>query len=272
VAAQAFRSAVIVNFALAALAVLLAAFSVLAETAKWLFVVAEVAVILLLLVNTWHAGRDRWQERWLEAREVAEMLRVTLMLRAAGIGRGIGDAGESVGGAAYVRALARAAPLPAADLSDPAAGGRALIDEVAGQAGWNEANEKRMHRAAHRIERIGESLFAAVLVAAIGWLILYLAAPDIAGRFKYALTAVTAGFPAVATASYGIRIILDFEGVAERSRRMAAALRALIARWEAGPQTAAAFQAFAGEAADIMLGDVAAWRLLAEGRRLAIPG
>ena len=88
----------------------------------------------------------------------------------------------------------------------------------------------------------------------------------------HVLTAVTAGLPALATASYGIRLILDFEGVAERARRLAWALRRLLAEWETRPPSAAGLQDFARGAADIMLGDVAAWRLLAEGRRLAIPG
>jgi hypothetical protein len=271
-AAQAFRSAVIVNFALAAFAVLLAAFSVLSGGAKLLFVVAEVVTILLLIAHNWRAGRARWQERWLEAREAAEMLRVALMLRAAGIGRGIPETGEQQGAAAYARAQARALPMPPVDFSDIRAAASPLLEEVASQAGWNEANAKRMHQAAHRIERIGELLFAAVLVVALGWIILYVAAPATADRLKYMLTAITAGFPAVATASYGIRIILDFEGVAERSRRMAVALSSLLSRWEASPPTAAALQAFARDAADIMLGDVATWRLLAEGRRLTIPG
>jgi hypothetical protein len=271
-AAQSFRSAVIINFALAALAVVLAAFSVLAGPAKWLFVIAEVATILLLLANNWHAGRSRWQERWLEAREAAEMLRVTRMLREAGIGRASASNGEQRGASAYASALARGLPIRDTDFSAVHAAGRGLVEEVTDQASWNEANAARMHKAAHRIERIGELLFAAVLVAAVGWLILYLSAPATAERLKYGLTAVTAGLPAIATASYGIRIILDFEGVAERSRHMAAALRSLLARWEASPPTVAALQAFARDAADIMLGDVAAWRLLAEARRLTIPG
>ncbi len=272
VAAQAFRSAVIVNFALAALAVVLAALSLFAGDAKWIFVVAEVATILLLLTNTWHAGRRHWQARWLESREVAEMLRVCLMLRKAGVGRGLAT-GETLGwNAWYVLALARASPLQAADLSESEAASRSLVAEVSGQATWNEATAHRMHFAGHRIERIGEMLFVTVLAAAISWLVLRVIEPHAAHDLKYALTAVTAGLPALATASYGIRVILDFAGIAERSRRMAAALRASLAAWNQTPPSAAALQEFTRRAADVMLGDVAAWRLLAEGRRLTIPG
>ncbi|MEN3161828.1 hypothetical protein WI697_07300 [Tistrella mobilis] len=80
----------------------------------------------------------------------------------------------------------------------------------------------------------------------------------------------------LATAAYGIRVIGDFEGSARRSKRMAADIAALIAAMEAddaaGTDGLAAAQERARQAADIMLGDVASWRVAAEGRTLAIPG
>ena len=86
-AAKAFRSAVIVNFGLAALAVVLAVVSLLMGDAKWMFVAAEITTIGLLIANTWYATRQKWQERWLESREIAELLRVSILLRQVGIGR-----------------------------------------------------------------------------------------------------------------------------------------------------------------------------------------
>jgi hypothetical protein len=271
-AAQAFRSAVIVNFSLAALAVVLSATSVFAHEDKPLFVIAEIVTILLLLVNAMHAAKLQWQERWLESRQVAELLRVCDMLRGVGIGRGIADPGEGGSNGWYAGAIARSCPMESADLSDPATAAAPLVAEIASQAQWNEATSHRMHLAAHRIERFGEVLFAIVLMAAVGWLALYLFDYELAEHLKYTLISVTAGLPAIATASYGIRVILDFEGNAGRAKQIALGLNALLARWEAGPKTSAALQEFARRATDIMLSDVAAWRLLAEGRRLTIPG
>ncbi|MGZ3266840.1 MAG: hypothetical protein ACXU7X_01345 [Croceibacterium sp.] len=271
-AAQAFRSAVIVNFSLAALAVVLAATSLLVGQAKWIFVLAEVITILLLTANTAGAGRRRWQERWLESREVAELLRVCSMLRQVGIGRGIVDPGQGGMLGWYAGAYARSGTLEHVDLSDAAVAGAPLVDEVRGQAEWNAATSRRMHLAARRIERFGEVLFAAVLVAAVGWLVLYFFVPQTAFALRYVLTAITAGFPALATASYGIRIILDFEGIAQRTGRIGSGLDALLVRWATEAPSAARLQEFARNAADIMLGDIAAWRLLTEGRRLTIPG
>jgi hypothetical protein len=271
-AAQAFRSAVLVNFSLAALAVVLSASSILSGEAKPLFVMAEIVTILLLLVNAVHAGKMRWQERWLESRQVAELLRVCGLLRSVGIGREIADPGEGGSNGWYASAIARSCPMQPADLTDPEAAAGPVVAEIKAQADWNEATAHRMHLAAHRIERFGEVLFAIVLAAAVGWLVLYFTMYEMAEGLKYLLISITAGLPAIATASYGIRIILDFEGVAGRARQIAIGLNGLLARWEAGPKTSAALQDFARRAADIMLGDVAAWRLLAEGRRLTIPG
>lgn len=270
-AAQAFRSAVIVNFALAAMAVVLAAFSVLAGHWKWLFVLLEVVTILLLMVNTIVGRRQNWQDRWLESREVAELLRVTSIQRQLAIGRMSGIADKRWSGR-YVTAFLRAAPPLSIDLSDPQSAGDAAIAEVRRQAEWNAFTARRMHCVAHRIERFGEVLFGIVLLAAVIWLGLHAMVPDVATALKYPLTALSAGLPAVATASYGIRVIIDFEGIAERSQRIAGGLTSLLGRLESSPMTAEALQGFARAATATMLADVASWRLLAEGRRLAIPG
>jgi len=271
-AAQEFRSAVIVNFGLAALAVVLAATSVLVSDLKWAFVIAEIMTIMALLLNTMRAGRLRWQERWLESRQVAELLRVCRLLRSVGMGRGIGGTGTGGSTAWYAGAVARSCVMKSVDLADATRAAEALITEVRDQASWNEATSHRMHLAAHRIERFGEVLFVIVLLAAIGWLGLYAVDREAAYHLKYGLTAITAGLPAIATASYGIRVILDFEGISNRARHISVSLGALLEEWEAGRQNSARLQEFAQRAADIMLSDVAAWRLLAEGRRLSIPG
>lgn len=270
-AAQAFRSAVIVNFVLAALAVVLAAGSLLAGHAKWLFVAVEILTILLLLANTKAARKQNWQDRWLESREVAELLRVVSIRRMVGIGRLSGAAGTGWTGR-YVAAHSRAAPPLSLDLCEPRAAATPAIAEVREQAEWNAATARRMHHVSHVIERFGEVLFALVLVACVGWLALYLARPDLATLLKYPLTALTAGLPAIATGSYGIRVIIDFEGIAERSHRIADRLGTLLARVEAPDLNAEGLAAFARGASATMIADVAAWRLLAEGRRLTIPG
>jgi len=86
------------------------------------------------------------------------------------------------------------------------------------------------------------------------------------------LSAIAAGLPALATATYGIRVIGDFEGVARRSERTHMALETVIKAIGKDTLDLALLRARARSAADIMLGDVSSWRLAAESRTLAIPG
>ncbi len=200
---------------MAALAVVLAASGVLGGHYKWLFVVAEVVAILLLLANALHASKMQWHERWLESRQVAELLRVCIMLR--GGRHRARDRRSRRGRLERLVCRGDRAQLRARfgrPHRSPGRRRRALIEEVRGQANWNASTSHRMHLASHRIERFGEVLFAIVLLSSIGWLLLWFLDEEVATALKYPLTTITAGLPAVATASYGIRVILDFEGVA----------------------------------------------------------
>src|SRR5690606_33112481 len=131
-----------------------------------------------------------------------------------GIGRGIADPGAGGSNGWYAGAIARSCPIETINLADPYTAAGPVVEEVRGQAEYNESTAHRMHLAAHRIERFGEVLFATVVIAAAGWLVTYFMWHDLGTQLKYPLTTLTAGLPAIATASYGIRIILDFEGVA----------------------------------------------------------
>ncbi len=175
----------IVNFSLAALAVVLAAAAAAGRASqKWLFVVAEILTILLLLANALSAAKMQWHERWLESRQVAELLRVCTMMRRVGIGRGIADPGDGGSNGWYASAIARSCAAESVDLSNPERAGAALIEEVRGQANWNASTSHRMHLASHRIERFGEVLFAIVLLSSIGWLLLYFLDEHMATRAR----------------------------------------------------------------------------------------
>ncbi len=83
---------------------------------------------------------------------------------------------------------------------------------------------------------------------------------------------LTAGFPAIAAASYGIRVIGDFDGAAARSARMASQLAGILHGIGHGPVTVDALRETSHRAAEAMLGDVANWRLVVESRDLEMPG
>jgi hypothetical protein len=86
------------------------------------------------------------------------------------------------------------------------------------------------------------------------------------------LPVLAVALPVLATATYGIRVIGDFEGVARRSERTEAALERAIKAIANDPVSLDHLRARVQSAAEAMLGDVAGWRIAAEGRSLNIPG
>jgi hypothetical protein len=85
------------------------------------------------------------------------------------------------------------------------------------------------------------------------------------------VTALSASLPALASALYAIRIIGDFGGIARRSERTLVALKTLRKAAERDADDLRALRVHARAAAEVMLGDVASWRLATESRALDIP-
>ncbi|WP_211101595.1 hypothetical protein [Niveispirillum sp. SYP-B3756] len=297
--AQIFRSAFVANFLFAALSVFGVALSLLVikslnwlgDEMKWTFVLAELLLISLVLLNTGLGHRTNWHRRWLEAREVAERLRVAVPMIGLGCRPAGGHGRARIWTGWYSRALLRASGLPPLRFTaDVISSGReGLATLLRDQCSYHQTTHQRLHRMEHRLELFGEVLFHATLIIVI----LYLAAVggdhlwldgalehgldeishDLWHRITYGVTAATVGLPVLATAAYGIRLIADFEGNASRSHRMASELDQLLAALaKDDPADLPAAQDRARQAAEIMLGDVANWRLAAEGRGLAKPG
>ena len=157
-----------------------------------------------------------------------------------------------------------------------------LLDD---QCAYHEATARRMHRLEHRLERAGLACFVLTIAVALAYLAIKL--PELAARggeehgghgaslaedFGVVVAALTAGLPALATATYGIRVIGDFAGISRRSERTHVGLATIARRIEAEDADLHHLRARVRAAADVMLGDVAGWRLSAESRGLAIPG
>jgi hypothetical protein len=288
--AQVFRSAFVMNFLFAALAVVAASASVLVhetethatirEFAWWkprLLVVAEIVLILSVVANTIVGWWRRWHGRWVEAREVAERLRTALPLWALGLRPAFFPGEEPTWTGWYARAVVRMQGLRAGDLN---AGGlkpeqTLLINLLTGQCSYNRNNAQRMKRMNHRLEGVGLFLLAATVIVAIDH---FLGSPLMhctIGRILPAHEAtiwLSAALPALATATYGIRVIGDFESIHRRAERTHHGLDQLITAIKNDPADFGLLRARARSGADIMLGDVSSWRLSAESRGLAIPG
>jgi hypothetical protein len=296
--AQVFRSAFVMNFALAAFAVVVAATSLVwtdiaesvaaaaklghnAEMAKELawhklpFVLIELIFILSVVGVTRAGNKKGWHHRWIEAREVAERLRMAFPLWALGLRPTSFPVEEPAWTGWYTRATVREqgmrpAIIDAAGLQQSCATLRSLL---ADQCGYNRSTEKRMEKMERRLELIGAVLFSLTLLALIVFCLVVLVDHPPGARISFAVTGIAAGFPALGTATFGIRVIGDFDGIARRSKRTYEVLQRIIDAIDAeDPPSLTALRARARAASDIMLGDVSSWRLAAESRTLAIPG
>ena len=276
--AQVFRSAFILNFVFGALAVACAAISIVRHDWKPVLVVIEILLIVAVVINTWLGLGRQWHRRWFEGRELAERLRVALLLWIVGLRPSACAGAEPTWTGWYARALARAQGLRHARLNGD--GLRAAQTAVSGllndQCAYHKITAERMHGLEHRLERAGLVCF--VLTVAVALIYLAVALPALAGggevaeSFGVIVAALTAGLPALATATYGIRVIGDFAGISRRSERTRRGLAALVELIDGEAPNLHHLRARVRAAAGVMLGDVAGWRLSAESRGLAIPG
>ena len=83
------------------------------------------------------------------------------------------------------------------------------------------------------------------------------------------LTLISAGFPALATAIFGIRFQADFGGDAIRSKSAANALRTIDEELQGGVSLPRAAD-LVEEAARLMLGHLDEWRLINQQRDLSV--
>ncbi|MGV2975771.1 hypothetical protein AB1P65_09975 [Roseibium alexandrii] len=288
ISANCFRSTIVSNFLLAGLAVFVVALSVLLKDGlhlvdkKWPFVLIEIGLIALLWCNFVHGKGRQYHRRWIEYREVAERLRLIHILRRFGT-RLVTETGAPISWPFwYARAVSRDAGLPSINLAkegleDKRQALLALLDD---QIGYHNRTSRRMHALEHRLETVGLALFVATLVAVTAYFVLEaILGVDFSKAYKpvpYIVTAVAAGFPVLATAFYGIRVIIDFEGIARRSSGMSAELQTLgkaLKRDVADPEKRndlMLLQTRGRQAANIMLGDLDGWRTSAQGRRLQL--
>jgi hypothetical protein len=281
--AQFFRSAFVLNFFVASFAVVAALSSLLTPSQSRWPAATEIALILFVVANTLFGRWFGWHTRWVEAREVAERLRVASMLWILGI-RPRAFAGEEPAWTGwYVRALVRAEPLRSCVFSPDRVDGarKATIGILHDQCAYHELGARRMKRLERHLEGIGLLLFVLTGLVALdhlandgayldGFLRHYFLHAWQAHEVAIALSAI---LPALATATYGIRLIGDFEGSAKRSERAHKSLKDQIdALNQTPPPDLDMLRRRARAAGEAMLGDVSSWRLSAESRGLAIPG
>ncbi|MEO8894639.1 MAG: hypothetical protein ABI450_02025 [Rhizomicrobium sp.] len=268
--AQLFRGAFVLNFLLSAIVTIAV---VWAPAAPWTLI--EIALVLGLVLNTQLGRRGGWHHLWIEAREIAERLRVAAPIHAVGsrLAPTYGEAPSWTGW--YVRALLRQAGLRSAILDDAQTQAvysdlHALLED---QRAYHTATALRFRTLHRRLSRSATLLCVAALLVSVSFFViemgeLFFVSP---GLHHWVIVA-TAGLPALAAASYGIRVIGDFDGAAARSARMASQIAGILHGMGKGQLSIDALRETSHRAAKVMLGDVANWRLVVESRELEMPG
>jgi hypothetical protein len=141
--------------------------------------------------------------------------------------------------------------------------------EVAPQVGYHERNAHTIAALDERLGKIGFSLFAATLVASMGTLVGYGLNLDFVNSYGNWFTLVSAGFPALGTAVFGIRFQADFGGDALRSMATADTLRDIENELRKDVSLSRAAD-LTEQAARIMLSDLDEWRLVNQQRDLSV--
>jgi hypothetical protein len=237
----------------------------------------EMLITVAIILNAHIGTRDEWHRRWLDYRQLAERLRPMRSLKLLGIA-----APDPPGTATnpvpkrwidwYGSGIWRAMGCPAGSIDAQRAArlADAIADhEVAPQVAYHERNAHQIDQLDQRLETIGTGLFVATLAVSVVTVVGLALDADYVNRFGNWFTLVSAGFPALGTAVFGIRFQGDFGGDALRSMATANTLRQIDEelRKQASLSRAADL---AEQAARFMLSDLDEWRLVNQQRDLSV--
>jgi hypothetical protein len=275
--AQTYRSGHIFNFVLGGVAVCLGLSAFMAPHMKFEFAAAELLITFAIILNAAIGSRQQWHRRWLDYRQLAERLRPMRSLKMLGIA-----APDPPGTPTnpvplrwnewYASGVWRAMGCPAGAIDRACAArlGVAIADhEVAPQVGYHERNARQINLLDHRLGQIGMILFAATLIVSVATIVGLGVGAEFVNTYGNWFTLVSAGFPALGTAVFGIRFQGDFGGDALRSLATADTLRQIDGELRKDVTLSRAAD-LAEQSARIMLADLDEWRLVNQQHDLSV--
>jgi len=276
--AQTFRSGHIFNFVFAATAVILGLSSFALPASKLHLAIAEMLITLAIIMNTAVGMKQEWHRRWLDYRQLAERLRPLRSLKLMGIA-----APDSPGSQAnpiarrwidwYAASIWRALGCPhgrigqenVAELTESI-----VRHEIEPQIAYNERSAHQIETLDRRLARFGMALFVLTLVASVAVIWGLIFDPDWVNNTQNWATLMSAGFPAVGTAIFGIRFQGDFGASALRSRSTAQTLAAIRDQAAEGKSNLNRSADLIEQSARAMLGDLDEWRLIIQQLDLSV--
>lgn len=275
--AQSYRSGHIFNFVLGGLAVCMGLSAFLVQRFKFLEAFLEMLITMAIILNAIIATRNEWHRRWLDYRQLAERLRPMRSLKLLGIAAP-DPPGTSTNPVPrrwidwYAAGVWRAMGCPSGILDEQRSDRLAtsIADyEVAPQVGYHQRNARTIAKLDERLGKIGFFLFAVTLVSSTITLVGLGFHAEFVNTYGNWFTLISAGFPALGTAVFGIRFQADFGGDALRSLATSDTLHHIEQelRKEVSLSRAADLTE---QAARIMLSDLDEWRLVNQQRDLSV--
>lgn len=281
--AQKFRSGHITNYALSALAVIVALTGLLVPAIKVYLVMLELILIWALFYNTSIAKKEDWHRRWLQYRHLAESLRPLLYLKRVGL-TGPPFRSDYVAGAHrkeastdwtrwYAAAIWREMASPSGEMSSEqvkALARAAIQEQIIPQAEYHEVNAIRMRELDHRLHEVGNFLMGCVISACVLFILGYYALPELVHSITPLVVFLTAGLPAAGAAVFGMRGHGEHLLQANRSTESSAALKQSAKRLEQVED----IEVLARELqtmSHIMLADLNEWTTTYSERSLEVP-
>jgi hypothetical protein len=275
--AQTYRSGHVFNFVLGGLAVCLGLSSFMAPHASLQLALVEFVITLGIILNTKIGVRNEWHRRWLDYRQLAERLRPmrSLKLLAVAAPDPPGSVTNPISARWidwYAGGIWRAMGCPGGAIDErlePELARAVAAFEVAPQVAYHHKSAGQIDTLDRRLERVAGWLFMATLIVSVTVIASYAFIPILVQKFNSWFTLVSAGFPALGTAVFGIRFQGDFGGSAVRSEATANALGQIDAELMRGVQLPRAAD-LTEQAARIMLDDLDEWRLVNQQQDLGM--
>lgn len=295
-----YRSAYVLNYVLASLAVIAGLMSVFwwnatdAVLMKAAFVSAETLFIgwIMFLTIKGNGRRGSWHTRWLEARSAAELLRSARLLALiahAPTPKFDPHDHEDAWVEWYVRSTLREIGIPSGTLNNSAhriAITSAIEDEIKEQIAYNDNTQARHQHLDHKLHVLGERLFlgtfiigasflAAAMLYALGHRLEIIdISPQLKDFVKAAVTFLGAGMPALGAALLGIQATGDFKVASEqaaRTSRELAALKSHLENERRAPRPGHTSQLLLA-LTQALISDLRDWAKIYRMRQLTYPG
>jgi hypothetical protein len=275
--AQTYRSGHIFSFVFGGLAVCLGLSAFMAPRYKLEFAAIEIVITIAIVLNAHIGTRDQWHRRWLDYRQLAERLRPMRSLKLLGIA-----APDAPGTRTnpvprrwiewYAAGIWRAMACPAGSISRvqaPRLAAAIADQEIGPQVLYHRRNAYQVNLLDRRLGATATALFVATVIVSILTLVGLALGTYWVEQYGNWFTLVSAGFPALGTAVFGVRFQADFGGDALRSLVTAQALRQLEEELRAEVSLGRAAD-LTEQAGRIMFGDLEEWRLINQQRDLSV--